>query len=95
MFFGFLFLFLLKLFERKKERKLLWQRKEEQYNEKLAKLVPLLEVLVEASDQVKLNISLGNLELAKGFLVAMQETAITLGTGLDSLIGENAVWTEI
>ena len=69
--------------------------KDKQYEEKLAKLVPLLDILAEASEQVKLNFSLGNMEMAKGFLVGMQEAAIALGTSLDSLIGENSTTVKL
>lgn len=69
--------------------------KDKQYEEKLATLVPLLEVLAEASAQVKLNFSLGNMEIAKSFLVGMQEAAITLGTSLDSLIGEGSTTVKL
>ena len=69
--------------------------KDKQYEEKIAKLIPLLEILAEASAQVKQNFSLGNVELAKSFLVGMQEVAITLGTSLDNLIGENSTTVKL
>ena len=69
--------------------------KDRQYEEKVAKLIPLLQVLIEAGEQVKLNFSLGNIELAKGFLIPMQETAITLGTSLDNLIGDGSTTVKL
>ncbi len=73
----------------------LQEAKDKQYKEKMETLVPLLEILGEASEQVKLNFSLGNAEVAKGFLIGMQEAAITLGTSLDSLIGEGSTTVKL
>ena len=73
----------------------LQEAKDKKYEEKMATLVPLLEILAEASNQVKLNFSLGNIEVAKGFLIGMQEAAITLGTSLDSLIGEGSTTVKL
>ena len=69
--------------------------KDRQYEEKVIILVSLVETLVEASNQLKVNFSLGKLEMAKRFLVEMQEVAITIGTSLDRFIGEGTVTVKL
>lgn len=66
------------------------EAKERQYDEKVKSLAPLVEILAEASVQVKNDFSTGNMTLAKQYLAGMQEAAISLGTSLDNLIGEGS-----
>ncbi len=73
----------------------LQEEKDRQYEEKVVNLGALVEILMEVVQEVKKNFSLGQIDLVRTFLVSMQETAITLGTSLDKLIGEGSVTVKL
>ncbi len=71
------------------------EAKKKQFAVKAAELAPLVEILQEAGTQLKFHYSEGNMAVAKQYLAAMQEAAISLATSLGNLIGQNSLTVKL